>query len=120
MEEVSERKDQDKNTEEMIRNNCGSQSKARTVVEGEYKLKEYLTKTTITEAKQIQRECCWLCGETNNVKTEHYYQCKGARHLQRIWNAREEDLLSTSKSNLKRTTKFLEHVAEMFQPKWEM
>ena len=74
-------------TEEMIRKNCESQSKARTVLEGEYKMKEYLTKTTIAEAKQIlrarlhmlklpcnygKRECCWLCGETNNVKTEHY------------------------------------------------
>ena len=121
-------------TEETIRKNCESLSKARTVSAGEYKLKEYLTKTTIPEAKEIlkarlhmmklpcnygEKEYCWLCGEANNVRTEHYYKCQGTRNLQRIWNAKEEDLLSTNKSNLKRTTKYLEHVVEMFMLKYD-
>ena len=122
-------------TEETIRRTCETQSKARTVVADEYKLKEYLTKTTITEAKQIlkarlhmlklpcnygKNENCWLCGEVNDVSTEHYFNCSGTRDLLRIWNAKEDDLESMNKSKLRRSTKFLEHVVEKFQPKWEL
>ena len=123
-------------TEETIRKNCESLSKARTVVNGKYELKDYLKKTTISEAKQIlkarmhmiklpcnfgkKEEGCWLCGEKNDVKTEHYYDCRGTKSLQQSWNANKSDLCSINTCDLKRTTKFIEHVEEMFQPKWEI
>jgi hypothetical protein len=121
-------------TEEIIRENCESKSKSRTVKIGSYDLKDYLKKATIKEAKKILKarlhmlkipcnygkgeEGCWLCGE-KDVKTEHYYKCSGTRSLQRSWSANEKDLQSTSKSKLIRTAMFLEQVEEMFVPKWQ-
>ena len=122
-------------TEESIRANCENQSKARTVMIEKYELKDYLKKAPVAEAKQILKarlhmmklpcnygrkdESCWLCGSDGEVTTEHYYRCSGAKGLQRNWNAKEEDLQSTNRTRLIRTTKFLEQVEEIFKPKWE-
>ena len=122
-------------TEESIRANCENQSKARTVMIEKYELKDYLKKAPVAEAKQILKarlhmmklpcnygrkdESCWLCGSDGEVTTEHYYRCIGAKGLQRNWNAKEEDLQSTNRTRLIRTTKFLEQVEEIFKPKWE-
>ena len=122
--------------EERIRTECIGKSKSRTVLSGEYEMKEYLKETTVTEAKLILKtrlhmskipcnykrmdleNCCWLCG-SEEARSEHYYECKGTRIQQKIWKARVEDLITTDRNTLLRTSKFMEKVADMYKPKWE-
>ena len=124
-------------TEEILREKCTDKSKARTIIQGKYEIKEYLKETTISEAKiiltarlhmvklpcnykrNIDQNNCWLCGN-ENVRTEHFFICKGTKMMQKIWSAKAEDLLSTDRFALIRTSKFLEKVAELYKPKWEL
>ena len=122
--------------EQRVRAECTGKSKSRTVLNGKYGMTEYLKETTITEAKLILKtrlhmtkipcnyksldleDCCWLCG-SEEARSEHYYECKGTRIQQKIWKARVEDLISTDRNTLLRTSKFMEKVADMYKPKWE-
>ena len=120
-------------TEEVIRESCESQSKARSVNMDRYELKHYLKKSTIPEASQILRarhhmtklpcnygesDGCWLCGKEGKINTEHYYKCNSVTYLQKNWKADENELMSQSKTELIRTANFLESVEDVFKPKW--
>ena len=74
-----------------IRSGCSKMSKGRTVVNDEFKGKEYLSAVDVNQASDILKvrrhmnvlPCnygvksdCWLCGE-DGVKTEHYLRCPG-------------------------------------------
>ncbi len=121
---------------EKIRKECYGKSKSRTILQGRYEKKEYLEDATITQAKLILKtrlhmvkipcnyknidldNCCWLCGD-ENIRTEHYYECSGTKVLRKTWAAKEVDLTSTDMYTLLRTSKFMEKIAEMYQPKWD-
>ena len=74
-----------------IRSGCSKMSKGRTVIDDEFKLKEYLSAVDVNLASDIlkvrlhmstlpcnygDKSDCWLCGE-GGVKTEHYLRCPG-------------------------------------------
>ena len=122
--------------EERIKKEITGKTKSRTIIEEQYGMKKYLQEATISQAKMILKtrlhmtklpcnyknsemeDCCWLCG-IEEVKTEHYYNCKGTYIQQKIWNAKVEDLTSTDLHTLVNTSKFMEKVAELYRPKWE-
>ena len=124
-------------TEEYLRENCKDKSKCRTVLLEEYEPKEYLYNVSLKEAKKILKsrlhmvkfpcnyrgsdanELCWFCG-AEDIKTEHYFKCKGTQLLQNIWSVNESDLSSKNTNQLSKTSRFLELVEEKFKPKWSI
>ena len=124
-------------TEDELREKCTQQSKGRSVIKNDYTIKEYLKEKPISVAKKIitarlhmvkipcnykrqdKETNCWLCGELD-VKTEHYFSCKSTKYLQKMWSVTENDLVSANTSTLIRVSCFLEKVAEMYRPKWEI
>ena len=125
-------------TEEEIKRTCRTLSKARTTLQDDrHETRNYLKESTIKEAKKIliarlhmtkipcnyrtsEIKGCWLCGQQNEIRTEHYYECSGTRILRRNWSAKKEHLNSPDTNELTRTSMFLEKVVEMFKPKWEI
>ena len=127
-------------TEEEIKKECTGRSKARTTLRSEYKMKDYLRETGTTQSRKILstrlhmtkipcnykkkqveddgEESCWLCG-LQEIRTEHFFLCKGTKRLREIWSVKEEDLISESTSTLKRVAMFMEKVETMYSPKWE-
>ena len=64
-------------------------------------------------------ELCWFCG-AEDIKTEHYFKCKGTQQLHNIWSVNESDLSSKNTNRLSKTSRFLELVEEKFKPKWSI
>ena len=128
----------EEHTEEEIIRSCGTLSKARTtLLDGKHEIRDYLKESTIKQAKKIitarlhmtkipcnyktsEFKGCWLCGQQDDIRTEHYYECSGTRILRRNWNAKKEDLSSSDTQELVRTSMFLEKVVEIFKPKWDI
>ena len=119
-----------------LKEKCVKQSKARSIIQNEYQIKEYLKVTPISTAKKIltarlhmvKIPCnykgqekdtnCWLCG-VSNVKTEHFFTCEATKAQQKVWSVKESDLLSTNTQTQIRVSCFLEKIAEIYRPKWE-
>ena len=124
-----------KKVEEEVRERCKIMKKTRTIKDDEYKTKNYLQETVMSEATDILRtrlhmaklkcnyessknSACPLCGEQNDIKTEHYFgECKMTSHLAKIWNTTEEDMRSTEGEELRRAKNHIKKVEMMMEAK---
>ena len=82
------------------------------------KTRLHMTKLPCNYRNGEMEDCCWLCGN-GDVKTEHFYSCKGTYIQRKTWNSKVEDLTREDLHTLVNTSKFLEKVAELYRPKWE-
>ena len=122
-----------KRMEEEIREKCKRSTKSRIVLNDKYEKKEYLlSKVSLPVAKKILRTrmnmvkvpgnykgngegICPLC-ETEEGSTEHYFRCSSVRLLVKVWDVKEEDLVSQEIQKMKDVSNFFEKVQTMINP----
>ena len=120
-----------KETEKQLRRECKEKKKARTVKDDEYKMKKYLTETTISQSRQILKarlhmveitcnykksgedERCQLCGKKERIETEHYFRCERTEEIKKNWNVQEEHLKSSETMDLIRVGKYFKEVVNL-------
>ena len=108
-----------------IREMCHNLSKSRSILNDKYELKKYLKEMSVEEAKQVLRmrlhmvdlPCnyggggkCWLCDRTQDVNTEHYFECKGTEVIRKHLNTKRGHITSNERHYLLNASKFLQMV----------
>ena len=69
--------------------------------------------------KQLGITTCPLCN-SNEINTEHYFNCYRCKRLTEVWNVREDDMHTQDVNRLKDLANFFEKVEQLLEPMMEI
>ena len=59
-----------------------------------------------------------MCGDSNNIRTEHYFECPLTENIKTRRNTKELDLQGILTCNVAKASDFLSDVEKLLEPKW--